>query len=153
MLKKLKEWFATRRSLLRTIEALKAEVEKSKAGRVTVVNKAPQPKDDPWHLIMADDKEFWVRPGKVSYVSPIEVNGFTAIVDGVSTSFGFKDADTAMAFRNVLLNIDTIPKANTYERKKEPSQILKDIDRAMGSRKRITQEEVDAMEFANKNPN
>jgi len=149
MFKNLREWFSSKKRLIETISILKTELQRAKESRVTVINKQSKPKDDPWHLIVASDKEYWIRPRRVSYVSPIEDFTFTAIIDGVERKFIFRSHDEASEVRNILLNIDAIPSANTYERKKEPSEILKDIDKSMSLRPRVTQEEIDSMDLRN----
>lgn len=145
----LREWFSSRKNLIETISTLKTELQRARESRVTVINKAQRPKDDPWHLIVANEKEYWIRPGRVSYVSPIEDFSFTAIIEGVEQKFFFRSQDEALEVRNILLNIDAIPSANTYERKKEPSQILKDFDKSTLVRPRVTQEDIDKMDLKN----
>jgi len=149
MFEKMKNWLASRSQMLRTIADLKKELQKAKESKVTVINKAPVQKEDPWHLILSEDNEYWIRPKRVSYVSPVSYCSFLTIIEGVETSFSFKSHDEAMRVRNILLNINSIPTSNTYERKKEPSEILSSIERKIPMRQRITQEDIDNMELRN----
>jgi hypothetical protein len=131
------------------------ELEQSK---IPIINNVVQPnhqKDDPWHLIVGEDGiETWIRPSHVTYISPISESNmlftFSAIIDGCMTGLSFKTKDAATEFRNILLNINTIPESNTYETKKEPFTIMKEIESQMNSRKRMTQEEVDSLKLKNK---
>lgn len=130
--------------------------------RVTVapnINNVIQPaqKEDNWHLIVSPDGfETWIRPNHISYISPItESNlsfGFSAIIDGHMISLSFKSKDAATEFRNILLNINVIPESNTYETKGEPWTILKEYETQIMNRKRVTQEDIDAMKMWNKMP-
>jgi len=120
-----------------------------------IIHKDDTHRDDNWHLIVSTDGiETWVRPNHVTYISPISQSDlyfmFSAIIDGCMTPLSFKSKDAATEFRNILLNVNTIPESNTYETKREPFTIMKEYETQIMNRKKVTQEDIDSMKLKNK---
>ena len=146
-LKILKVYFSSKRKLMKELELLKG----SRKTEVSVINKQEK-EDDIWHLIVYEDgKEMWIRPKHVTYIGPIIENVFEFIIDGNKTTFTAKTIEEAKQIRNIILNIESIPTANTYDTSKESSDYI-DQQLKCEAPKRMTQEDVDALNIRNKSP-
>ncbi len=149
LLKKLKAYFSSKRKLLEKLEALQNSKE-CVAPSVTLINKQKEA-EDIWHLIVNEEgQETWVRPKHVTYVGPIKKNEFEFIIDGNKVSFSAKTIEELKQTKNIILNIESIPTANTYDTSKEASDYLDQLK--LKPTKKITQQDIDAIEIKNKTP-
>ena len=154
MFDKIRFYFESKKALKKKIEMLQEDISRLRSCAPVVNNVMPQNEEN-WHLIIDEEnKETWIKPKRVSFVSPIELSNdkytFMIIIEGNRIDMAFKDQISANEFRNLILNVTKIPEANTYESKKEPFLVMKEIEAQMNSRKRITQEDIDSMTIANK---
>lgn len=135
----------------------KLEMEKSILSDIKLqLSEKQEEQPDIWNLIVTDNnQETWVRKKLVSFISPIEETitefKFSSIIDGCMVPFSFSSKDSAVQFRNILLNISSVPSGNTYDTTKEKSDISNEFN-MIYNRKPVTQDDIDNMTLCNKMP-